>query len=148
MAVTTPEVVKANLVLRDRLAAKLRASFEGESVEDGMGHPAEEIIGEALRSPEDVFDWLRDFCTDGAQPSLAASTLRCLGRHDNVGTISWRVGLVRDSLAMDSVEIRDAAVQAAESWGDSDFVEVLRSHVEREPWLRHYIFDVVGELAR
>ena len=134
---------------RERLAAKLQASFEVEPVEDGMGHPAEEIIGEALlRAGNDpVLDWLRDFCTDAAQPSFAASALRCLGRHDYVGTTSWRVGLVRDSLAMGSVGIRDAAVQAAESWADSDFVEVLRSHAEPEPWLRQYIFDVVGDLS-
>jgi len=132
-----------------RLATKLWTSFELEPVEDGMEHPAEEIIGEALRSQEAerVLDWLRDFCTDAAQPSFAASTLRCLGRHDYVGTTSRRVGLVRDSLAMDSVEIRDAAVQAAESWADSDFVEVLRSHTEPEPWLQQYIFDVVDDLA-
>ena len=134
---------------QERLAARLQASFEVESVEDGMGHPAEEIIGEALRSAEDerILDWFRDFCTDAAQPSFAASALRCLGRHDYVGTTSWRVGLLHDSLAMDSVEIRDAAVQAAESWGDSDFIEVLRSHIEPEPWLRQYILDVVDDLA-
>ena len=34
-------------------------------------------------------------------------------------------GLVRDGLAMDSVEIRDAAIQAAESWGDSELLDVL-----------------------
>ena len=145
MVVTTAEVVKADLVL----AAKLRTSFEVDPVEDGMEHPAEGIIGEAVRCEEGerVLGWLRDFCTDAAQPSFAASTLRCLGRQDNVGTISWRVGLVCDSLAMDSVEIRDAAVQAIESWGDPDLVEVLRSHVEPEPWLRQYIFDVVGDLV-
>ena len=134
---------------QERLAARLRTSFEVESVEDGMGHSAEEIIGEALlRAGNDpVLDWLRDFCTDTAQPSFAASTLRCLGRHDYVGTSSWRVGLLRDSLTIGSVEIRDAAVQAAESWGDSDFIEVLRSHLESEPWLRRYILDVVDDLA-
>jgi hypothetical protein len=134
---------------QERLAARLRASFEVEPVEDGMGHPAEEIIGEALRSSEaaKVLDSLRYFCTDAAQPSFAASALRCLGRHDYVGTSSWRVGLVRDSLAMDSVEIRDAAVQAAELWGDTDSIEVLRSHTEPEPWLKQYVFDVVDDLA-
>ena len=134
---------------QERLAARLQASFEVEAVEDGMGHPAEEIIGEALRSAEDerILDWFRDFCTDAAQPGFAASALRCLGRHDYVGTTSWRVGLLHDSLAIDSVEIRDAAVQAAESWGDSDFIEVLRSHTEPEPWLRQYILDVVDDLA-
>ena len=134
---------------REQLAARLQASFEVDSVEDDMGHPAEDVISEALRSAEDerVHDWIRAFCTDAAQPSFAASTLRCLGRHDYVGTTLWRVSLLRDTLAMDSVEIRDAAVQAAESWGDSEFVEVLRSHIEPERWLRQYILDVVGDLA-
>ena len=134
---------------RERLADRLRASFEVDYVEDGKGHTAEEIISEALRSAEDerVLDWLRAYCTDATQPSFAASTLRCLGRHDYVGTTSWRVGLLRDTMAMDSVEVKDAAVQAAESWGDSEFVEVLRSHIEPEPWLRQYILDVVGDLA-
>ena len=55
--------------------------------------------------------------------------------------------LVRDGLAMDSVEIRDAAIQAAESWGDSELLDVLRSHSETEPWLQQYILDVIDDLA-
>ena len=134
---------------QERLAAKLRVSFEDEAVEDGMYHPAEKIIAEALLSAKDqpLLDWLRAFCTDASQPSFAASALRCLGRHDSLGTVSWRVGLVRDGLAIDDVEIRDAAVQAAESWGDSDFLEVLKLHSEPEPWLRQYILDVIDDLA-
>ncbi len=135
---------------QERLAARLQASFEVEPVEDGMGHLAEEIIGEALLHAGNapVLFWFGDFCTDSGQPSFAASVLRCLGRHDDVGTTSWRVGLVRDGLAMDSVEIRDAAVQAAESWGAPDFIEVLQSHTEPESWLQQYIFDVVEDLAK
>lgn len=134
---------------QERLAARLRASFEADSVEDGIGHQAEDIIGEALRSANDqrVLHWFREFCTDSSQPSFAASILRCLGRHEHVGTVSWRVGLLRDGLAMDSVEIRDAAVQAAESWGDSDLLEVLNSHFDPEPWLRQYILDVIDDLS-
>ena len=135
---------------QEQLAVMLRASFEVDSVEDGMQHPAEEIIAEALRSAKDqrVLEWLRAFCTDASQPSFAASVLRCLGRHGSVGTVSWRVSLVRDGLAMHSAEIRDAAVQAAETWGDSDLLAVLGSHSDPEPWLRQYIFDVIDDLAR
>ncbi len=134
---------------QERLTAKLQASFEDSPLEDGMGHPAEEIIAEELRSTKDqqVPDWLKVLSTDASRPSFAASVLRCLGRQDRVGTTSWRVELVRDGLASDNVEIRDAAVQAAESWGDSDSLDVLRAHSEPEPWLQQYIRDVIEDLT-
>ena len=131
-----------------RLAVKLRATFEADPLEDGMNHPAEQIISKALQSTEDkrVLDWLRAFSLDAAHPSFAASVLRCLGRQVNPGTGSWRAGLVRDGLTMDDVEIRDAAVQAAELWGDPDMRSVLESHSEPEPWLQNYIRDVIDDL--
>ena len=133
---------------QDRLTTKLQVSFEDSPLEDGMGHPAEGIIAEALRSVNDqrVLGWLKALCTDISRPCFAASVLRCIGRQDGVGTSSWRVQIVRDGLAIDNVEIRDAAVQAAESWGSSDFLQVLKSHAEPEPWLRQYILDVIQDL--
>ena len=132
------------------LAAKLQASFEDSPLEDGMVHPAEGIIAEALLPANDqrVLSWLKAFCTYASQPSFAASVLRCLGRQDGVGTAAWRVKLVRDALTIDNVEVRDAAVQAAESWGDSDSLDVLRAHSEPEPWLQQYIRDVIEDLTR
>ena len=134
---------------RDRLAAELWASFGDLPVEDGVGHPAERIIAKALVQAGDkrAIRWLRDFCVDASNPGFAASVLRCLSRVDCGGSVSWRVDLVRDGLAMDSVEIRDAAIQAAESWGDSEMVEVLRAHSEPEPWLRQYLYDVIDDLS-
>ena len=133
---------------QERLTTKLQVSFEDSPLEDGMGHPAEGIIAEALRPAKDqrILVWLKALCTDASRPSFAASVLRCIGRQEGVGTISWRVELVRDGLAVDNVEIRDAAVQAAESWGSSDFLQVLKSHSEPEPWLRQYILDVIQDL--
>ena len=134
---------------QSRLAAKLQSSFEDSPLEDGMEHPAEGTIAEALRSAKDqrVLGWLKALCMDASQPSFAASVLRCLGRQDGVGTASWRVELVRDGLAIDNVEVRDAAVQAAESWGDSDSLDILRAHADPEPWLQQYIVDVIEDLA-
>ncbi len=131
-----------------RLAVELRATFEADPLEDGMDHPAEQILSKALRSTEDqpVLKWLRNFSLDAAHPSFAASVLRCLGRQTYPGTGSWRAGLVRDGLTMDDVEIRDAAVQAAELWGGPDMQNVLESHSEPEPWLRNYIRDVIDDL--
>ncbi len=131
------------------LASRLRASFEIDSVEDGIEHLAEGIIDESLRSAngEQVLEWLGAFCVDTSRPSFAASVLRCLGRNEYAGTFAWSVGIVRDGLATDIVEIRDAAVQAAESWADSDLIDVLRSHSDSEPWLRQYILDVIDDLG-
>ena len=134
---------------RERLANRLWAAFDADPLEDGMFHPAEEIIGEALRSTEDkpVLNWFRTFSLDAERPSFAASVLRCLGRQMPMGTDSWRAELVRDGLSMEDVEIRDAAVQAAESWGDRNLADVMKAHSEAEPWLREYIKDVISDLG-
>ena len=133
-----------------RLANKLHVAFETQPLEDGMHHQAEDIIEQALQSGEDerILEWLRDFSLDATQPVFAASVLRFLGRQEYPGTSSWRSELVRDALALDDVEIRDAAVQAAELWGDSEILLVLKSHSEPEPWLRDYICDVIDDLGK
>ena len=135
---------------KEQLAIRLRAAFEAESLEDGMDHPAEGILAKALRSDQDglVFDRLKTFCLDDAHPSFAASVLRCLGRQTPPGTSSWRAILVRDGLAMEDVEIRDAAVQAAELWGDSKLLDILESHSEPVRWLRDYIQNVIEDLGK
>lgn len=133
-----------------RLKYALHASFEADPLEDGMYHPAEKIIAEALWSLEDqdVLEWLSAICLDTSRPSFAASVLRCLGRQDSPGTNSWRVELVRSGLALSDVEIRDAAAQAAESWMDSNLVNVLESHSEPEEWLRVYIRGIIDDLRQ
>ena len=132
-----------------RLASRLRATFEADPLEDGMDHSAQQIIGAALRSEDGqrVLEWLRDFCLDAAHPSFAASVLRCLGRQERPGTVAWRTEVVRAALAMDDMEIRDAAVQATESWAEESLRNVLYSHSEPESWLRPYIRDVIDDLG-
>ena len=148
-AAANPQEPSAMAREQKRLLDKLQAAFAADPVEDGMSHPAEEIIGEALRSTEDkpVLNWLRAFSLDAARPSFAASVLRCLGRQTPLGTSSWRADLVRGGLAVDDVEIRDAAVQAAESWGERSLADVMKAHSEPEPWLREYIEDVLSDLG-
>ena len=133
---------------RAQLACRLNAAFETEPVEDGMDHPAEEIIKEAWLSPGEarVVEWLLGFCLEAEHPNFAASVLRCLGRQVRPGTDSWRTVLVRSALKMDDAEIRDAAVQAAESWGGQDMRSELISHHEPLPWLRRYVRDVIEDL--
>ena len=140
---------RPNLHTGEWLAVRLRATFEANPLEDGKEHPAERIIEEVLGSEENqlALGWFSTLCLDEAHPSFAASVLRCLGRQAHPGTVSWRTGLVRDALAMNDIEIRDAAVQAAELWGDQNLRSVLESHSESEPWLREYIQDVIDGLV-
>lgn len=134
-----------------RLRNLLYASFEAEPIEDGMQHPAEEVIDNAIRSrgSDRVFDWLYKACFDAERPSFSASVLRCLGRQIHLGTESWRTKLVQKALTMEDVEIRDAALQAAESWGSLGLRDILkdRVHTEPLPWLRNYMQDVIEDLA-
>ena len=133
---------------RERLLHAVRNSFEVEPLEDGMDHPAEEIIDSALKTKEDirVFDWLLDICLDAGNPTLASSVLRCLGRLSCPGTESWRTNLVSRALAIDDAEIRDAAIQAAEYWGGEAIKNALEIHEDPLPWLQDYARDVVEDL--
>ena len=132
-----------------QLSYRLYAALEAEPVENGMNHPAEEIIAEALRHPEDrqVLECLENLSLDAERPGTAAAVLRCVGRQQNPASPSWRAGLVRMGLASENVEIRDAGAQAAESWGGREMAEILREHRETEPWLRNYILDVIKDLG-
>ena len=134
---------------RARFTFWLWAAFEADPFEDGMYHPAEQIIEKALQSRESqrVLEWLKDLSLDTTHPSFSAEVLRCLGRQTHPGTVAWRARLVRDGLAVDDVEMRDAAVQAAEWWGDPNMRNVLESHSEPEPWLRDHIRDVIDDLG-
>ncbi len=134
-----------------RLRERLAAVFEVEPVEDGYTHPAEEVIEKAVQSPsaQDVLDELEQIILDAHHLDLAVSVLRILGRIPKIGSLNWRVALVREALQRDSVALRDAAAQAAESWGDEAFIPVLEARVrgEQVPWLRQYLIDILHDLG-
>ena len=134
---------------RGRLANKLHALFEAEVLQDGEHHPAEDLIQEALRTSQEwvVLRWFKAWAVDASQPSFAASLLRCLGRQERIGTDWWCTELIREALSVDDVEIRDAAVQAVESWEDQELIQVLMGHDEPEHWLKDYIQGVIYDLT-
>ena len=136
-------------LFQDRLDTMLSATFEVEPVEDGIAHPAEHILEDALHTADQrsVLSRVGALCTNPTRPSFAASSLRCLGRLQSPGSSVWRAGVVRAALASPAAELRDAAVQAAESWGDPHLVQVLRSHRETEPWLSRYVREVIEDLG-
>lgn len=136
-------------LLHDRLDALLSGAYEVEPVEDGIAHPGEHILEDALRTADQqsALGRISELCADPTRPGFAASTLRCLGRLQSPGSSVWRAAVIRAALASPAVELRDAAVQAAESWSDQDLVQVLRSHRETQPWLNRYVKEVIEDLG-
>lgn len=134
---------------RAQLERQLQNAFEHEPLEDGILHAAEDIIREALQSPHrrDVLEWVRSFALDTEDPVFAASTLRCLARVRSLGVPDWRAKLVQAGLMMDNIQMRDAAIQAAETWGDKEMLGVLQAHAESNSWLRSYVEDVISDLS-
>lgn len=134
---------------RQRLQDRLRASLDAEPLEDGMDHPAESVIATALDSedPDTVLRWIQSFCLDSSNPAFAAAVFVCVARQPGVGTARWREELVRGGLAVDEVEVRDAAMQAAEYWADPGFLHVLSAHSEPVGWLDEYRRGIMDDLG-
>jgi hypothetical protein len=74
-----------------------------------------------------------------------AALLRLLSRVSQLDA-EQRRSVVRRGLASNSVEIRDAAVQAAETWEDAALAELLRQHRDPVSWLSDYAERVAFDL--
>lgn len=127
---------------------EIRNAFEAEAVEDGFSHAAETVLERALREHGSAAQrWLQALLERTESASFIASILKCLGRIDRPGSESWRAGILREALSHPHAEVRDAAVQAIEAWGDTEAIEILRRHDDSQGWLRDYITRVVRDLS-
>lgn len=135
---------------RRRFLDRLHASFDAEPFEDGMDHPAEQVIAAALESEDrdTTLQWISSACLESETPAFAAATLLCVARQSGIGTTEWRAELVRRGLAADEIDLRDAAIQAAESWGDPGLGAILAVHSEPVSWLDEYRRGVIDDLER
>ena len=132
-----------------QLETKLDIAFEANPLEDGIVHQAEQIIDNALRlsvNQDHLLDFLADMTVNIKHPDFAASVLRCLSRLQ-LGKSTWRTKILQSALTSEDVEIRDTAVEAAETWQDIELRGVLQRHNESAPWLRNYIGDVIADLG-
>jgi hypothetical protein len=92
-------------------------------------------------------DWLSGAIADSGWPrSLAAGLLRLLGRQ-RIFTVARRLRVIQLALSSPAIELRDAGVQAAESWRDPEAVGILRAHAEPCGWLADYIERVIRDLT-
>lgn len=128
-----------------RLLHRVITAIEQEPVEDGVSHPAEPWLAGFLRQYGATALYVEMF-ERRRSATLVASLLRLLGRQKPENP-QMREQILRAALASSSIEVRDAAVQAAELWEDRTAVELLRDHVEQNPWLADYIGRVLQQIA-
>jgi hypothetical protein len=121
----------------------LISGIDAEPVQDGVTHPAEAAVDEFIRKHGSWSALSNLQALDGGR---AASLLRLLGRSSKVEGIA-RLVAIAIGLASSSVEVRDAAAQAAELWEDPASVPLLLKHRESTPWLAAYIERVANMIA-
>ena len=131
---------------------KLISLIQQEPIEEGYGHPAEDLIEASLKlSPFNPTHWVYNTYVHNTKshPTIAASVLRSLSRSPRSLIQPWGLLLAIQGLTYEDVEIRDAAVRALERWGGRDAFMALQNQAKKEPvsWLRAYIKQVIVDMA-
>ena len=130
--------------------SKLIATLLDESIEDGVTHPAEGLIDEALRADSsDCQNRLSQVLVEyyPNRPALCASIIRCIRRLDYVRVRGWGLRVVDDAMQNRDTEVREAAIRALEAWGGPEALDMLRRHKDAEAWLDEYVQQVIVDLS-
>ncbi len=131
----------------ERFGRTLKQMVHAESVIDGYDHPAERFLQETFkREPDVARQWFWSALRENHSPSLVADSLRLLGRITPADR-KWRSQIAAEGLRSRSSEVRDAAMQAIESWGDPALAGVLKHHREQTRWLREYADQIIQDLT-
>ncbi len=121
-------------------------ALTSEPVLDGYDHPAQEVLARNLaRDADRTLGWVEAILLRGDKPAWAADTLRLICR---LGVLSadQRAALVQLELQSNFLEVRDAAMQAVETWGASPLLDVLKRHSDTDKFLSDYAARIVGDL--
>jgi len=146
---TLPATV-ISLEEKKKLADHLLSELEMDSFEEGMHHPAEKTLEEALEGNLQAPLWIYNILKDSLDnPVLAADILKCLGMidYEKMRPIARRI--VEEMLAQPDVRLRDAAVYAAEQWESGELVDILRGYAkgEKVKWLAQYMDEVADDIS-
>jgi hypothetical protein len=139
----SPMNVAMHAAKQARSLGALFSAIDEDPVEDGVVHRAEAAI--AAHIQEFGASGVVEHMCSASEANRSASLLRLLSRVSRLDAEQRRV-IVRRCLASTSVEIRDAAVQAAETWEDAALADLLRHHREPVAWLSEYAKRVAFDL--
>lgn len=128
---------------------QLKVALEADPIEDGYSHPAEEFLQKIIQyHGQRASKWLLDlFLNERKSARFRAGVLRLLSRQKPF-TEEWRISAIQSALSSPSVELRDEAIQASESWHDPVVIPLLREHHESCGWLADYVSQVIRDLTR
>jgi len=68
--------------------------------------------------------------------------------HSPLVSLEHRRFIVLTGLTHEDIQVRDAAVTAAENWEGVDLADILAAHEEKEGWLREYMERVIVNLRQ
>lgn len=127
---------------------QLVRSFHDESIEAGMYHPAEGILGTIFMKNFEVAERYVQQVSEKyfSDPTVTAGLVRCLGRSPH--PVSFGYSLAEKCLQQDKISVREAAVIFLEAKGGSDAIRILSAHHETVQWLGDYISTVIGDLHK
>lgn len=125
---------------------QLVRSFHDESIEDGMYHPAERILGTLFISNFEVAErYVQQVAEKYFNNStVTAGLVRCLGRLPR--PVSFGHNLAEKCLQQGEISVREAAVTYLEAKGGADAIRILSAHHETVKWLGDYISVVIRDL--
>lgn len=138
---------KSRELAESQFLEQLNLLFESESLEDGMTHPAENVVLQAILRNPHAQDEIASLARN-QKYNYRAELLRVTGRLPSNLVSQWGTALMKEMLLSVDIEIRDAAVRALELWALPESIEILDSHRDPTPWLNDYIQRVVADLKR
>jgi hypothetical protein len=125
----------------------LYRTLQQEPVIDGFNHPGQPILVKVFENyPNAAAQWIQDHIARPSRPSTAADVLKLLCRF-KPHTPVWRRDIVAAALESTSVEVRDAAIQAVESWAEPELLALLRVHSDTGPWLADYAAQIIRDIG-
>ena len=68
--------------------------------------------------------------------------------HSPLVSLEHRRFIVSMCLANEDIQVRDAAITAAENWEGADLADILAAHNEKEGWLQEYMERVIVNLRQ
>lgn len=130
----------------NKFESKLSKLFDCNQLESGFIHESEKLIeSEFSKHIEFVEYWFKKRWNK-IDDDFKEKLIRCIGKLPFCLVSAYVLNCIEKSMYNENIEIRDAAVNALEMWGNEESVNLLRNHKEMVPWLKCHINRVINEI--